>query len=68
MADAASMKASLVALGKALDNIATDIAGLKSKIVPGMEQADVDAVQGQLDTIRDAAQALADSTPDGPTV
>ena len=64
MADAASMKASLVTLGKALDNIAADVAGLKAQVVPGMAQADVDAVQASLDTIATQAQALADSTPD----
>lgn len=66
MADAKTMNAALVALGAALDNIAADVSALKTQVVPGMAQADVDAVQASLDTIAAKAQSLADSTPDAP--
>lgn len=64
MADAKTMNAALVALGAALDNIAADVAALKTQIGTGMSQADVDSVQASLDTIGTKAQELADSTPD----
>ena len=68
MTAADDMKAKLVTLGSALDNIAADVAALKAQIGTGMSDADVADIQAKIDAIAAAAQTLADSTPDAPPV
>jgi len=60
------MQAALSKINDATNNIARDIAGLKASIVPGMAQADVDAVQAVLDTTVSKLEAIAADTPDVP--
>ena len=62
--DVNTMKAALASMDTATNNIAADIERIKGKIVPGMSQADVDAVQAVLDATVTKLEAIAASTPD----
>lgn len=61
-----AMQAALDAINVATNNIAADLAGLKTLVGTGMSQADVDLVQSRLDASQAALEALAAETPDAP--
>lgn len=69
----ADLKASIVALKGALDNIDADVAGLaktiddlKALVGHGMSPDQVTEAQSLLDQAKSQAQAIADRTPDAP--